>query len=154
MGNGVRGQLPPKHWCRSYTSGRLQAQRLGDFATSRISSVWYLECYSDTDLVQGKIRSVPGGEVRLSVDAVADVLSFGTSILPLEIMREPVNGADGEPRERFLGFLMLTANCTIVMRTRESLCQILHSLRAWMYRDHCFSFLIRSAMLRRGGATG
>ena len=110
--------------------------------------------YRDTDLVQGKIRAVPGGEVRLSMDAVAVVLGFGPSILPLQVVWVAVNAAEGKPRERLRGVLMLASNLTIIIRMRGYPCQILHSLRAWMYRDHCLSFLIRSAILRRGGITG
>jgi len=119
-----------------------------------MSSVCCTRCYSDTNLVQGKIRAVPGGEVRLSVDAVAVVLGFGASVLPDQVVRVPVNGADSEPGERFRGIVMLGLACMIVINTRGYLCQILHSLRAWMYSDHCLGFLIRSAMLRRGGVMG
>ena len=61
----------------------------------------------DADLVQGKIRAVPCGEVRLSMDAVTEVLGLGASILPLKVVRVPVNGAEGKPRERLGGILML-----------------------------------------------
>ena len=61
------------------------------------------------DLVQGKIRAVPGGEVRLSMDAVTEVLGLGASFLPLKVVRVPVNGAEGKPRERLRGILMLAA---------------------------------------------
>ena len=135
---------------------------LGDLKSSGLEGllqVEYRQCgipgqYRDTDIVQGKIRAVPGGEVRLSMDAVADGRGFGASILPLQIVWVAVNAADGKPREWFRGVLMLASAWTIVIRTRGHLCQILHSLRAWMYRDHSLSFLIRSAILRRGGVMG
>ena len=64
---------------------------LGDFKSSCLEAllqVEYRQCgipgqYRYTDLVQGKIRAVPGGEVRLPMDAVADARGFGASILPL-----------------------------------------------------------------------
>ncbi len=61
----------------------------------------------DTNLVHGKIRAVPGWEVRLSMDAVTVDLGFGASFLPLKVVRVPVNGAQGKPRERLRGILML-----------------------------------------------
>ena len=64
------------------------------------------------------------------MDAVAETLSFGASVLPLQVEWVAVNGAEGKPRERLRGVLMLASNWTIVIRTRGHLCQILHSLRA------------------------
>ena len=52
------------------------------------------------------------------MDAVAGLLGFGASILPLQVVRVAVNGAEGKPRERFRGVLMLGSNWTIVIRTR------------------------------------
>ena len=66
------------------------------------------------------------------MDAVADARGFGASILPLQVVRVAMNGAEGKPRERFRGVLMLGSTWTIGIRTRGYLCQILHSLRAWM----------------------
>lgn len=83
MGNGELGQPRPTHSCRSYTSGRLEGQQPGVLATRRVLSVWFIRWSGDTDLVQGKVRAVPGREVRLSVDAVTEVLVFGAGILPL-----------------------------------------------------------------------
>lgn len=66
--------------------------------------------YGDTDLVQGKIRAVPGGEVRLSMNAVTKVLALGAGILPLRVGRVPMNAADGEPGQGRRRFLMLEHN--------------------------------------------
>ena len=52
------------------------------------------------------------------MDAVAGLLGFGASILPLQVVRVAVDGAEGKPRERFRGVLMLGSNWTIVIRTR------------------------------------
>ena len=65
--------------------------------------------YTDTNIVQGKIGTVPGGESRNTVCAVADLALLAT-ILPEEIARPAVDGGDGEVRERLVVILLLQKN--------------------------------------------
>jgi hypothetical protein len=63
---------------------------------------------------------MPGGEVGKSVDAVAVILGFRASILPLQIVWEPVNTADSEPRERMGGIVVLEQSWMTAIRTWDT----------------------------------
>lgn len=101
-----------------------------------------------TDLVQGNVRAVPGGEARFPMSAVADITFLATA-LPLQVMGISVNTGNSEPGERLLIVHVLHQNYTVFIR-RACTRQEMHSLKAWMYRDHCLSFFLRSTMLSRG----
>jgi hypothetical protein len=72
---------------------------LGNFHRSRLEGL----------LEQGNIRTVPGGESRNAVCAVANLVLL-TTILPQEISRPAVDGSDGKERERLVVVLLLQQN--------------------------------------------